>query len=133
MILNCDIEIVEKNNIIYKINLVKNEVDKDNVKSKEIIEDIFNRFNESNNYDNIISCDCKKFIEEIKTQQDKNLEYFKQNLNNNFEDKLKIETEAKVNEINLLKFQINQIKQQYENEIKEREVDYKIHGSRRNS
>jgi hypothetical protein len=126
MILNCDIEIVEKNNIIYKIKLVRNDLEKDNVKSKEIIEDVFNRFNESNNYDNIISCDCKKFIEEIKTQQDKNLEDFKQNLNNNFEDKLKIETEAKVNEINILKFQINQIKQQYENELKEKEVDYKI-------
>ena len=33
MILNCDIEIVEKNNIIYKIKLVRNDLEKDNVKS----------------------------------------------------------------------------------------------------
>ena len=41
MILNCDIEIVKKNNIIYKIKLVRNDLEKDNVKSKEIIECIY--------------------------------------------------------------------------------------------
>lgn len=126
MIINCDIDIVEKNNTIHKINLVKTSLDKNNAKSKEIIEDVFNRFNESNNYDNIISCDCKKFIEEIKIQHAKNLEEFKQNINNNFECKLKNETEAKINEINTLKFQIDQIKQKYENELKERELQYTI-------